>query len=134
MQWSHVSFDSFQEHGSLVPLDITGEGQSSFRYDVGGQLYFKVPLGKTLLVPTLKVAWEHECEYSSLSISGTAPALGNAGATFSGPSLGRNSVIINAGASLQITPRIWLTISYDGQQGRSHYNANGVDGVISFSF
>jgi outer membrane lipase/esterase len=129
-----VSFDGFNEHGSLVPLDINGTGQSSLRYDVGGQLYFKVPIGKTLLVPTLKVAFEHECEYSALSVSATAPDLNNATATFFGPSIGRNSVIINAGASLQITPRIWLTITYDGQQARSHYNANGVDGVISFSF
>jgi outer membrane autotransporter protein len=134
MQYTNVSFDSFNEHGSLVPLNIHGDSQDSLRTDLGGQAYYKFYLGKTLVIPTVKLAWEHEFFYSTLPITASAPALGGATGTFNGPFEGHDSLVINAGLSLQINPRLWITLGYDGQQGRSHYNANGVNGVISFSF
>jgi hypothetical protein len=55
-------------------------------------------------------------------------------ATTFGPYLGHESVIINAGAGVQWTPRISTDVGYQGQLGRSNYDANGVTGSISFSF
>jgi uncharacterized protein with beta-barrel porin domain len=48
--------------------------------------------------------------------------------------VGRDSLIINAGISVQWTPRIWTTIGYDGQVAGRNYNSNGITGTFSFSF
>jgi len=97
-------------------------------------LYYNAHLGQMAVIPQLKLAWEHEYLYSSLPLSVTAPALGGATATFHGPSIGHDSLVINAGAELQINPRIAITISYDGQLARDHYYSNAVTGTFSFSF
>ena len=134
MQYTDVHVSGFSENGSLVPLDIRGDSQDSLVTDVGGRLYYNARLGQMALIPQLKLAWEHEYLYSSLPLSVTAPALGGATATFHGPSIGHDSLVINAGAELQINPRIAITISYDGQLARDHYYSNAVTGTFSFSF
>jgi outer membrane autotransporter protein len=134
MQYTDVHVSGFSENGSLVPLDIHGDSQDSLVTDVGGRLYYKAQLGQMAVIPQLKLAWEHEYLYSSLPLSVTAPALGGATATFHGPSIGHDSLVINAGAELQINPRIAITISYDGQLARDHYYSNAVTGTFSFSF
>jgi len=134
MQYTYVDFDTFTEHGSLVPLNIHGNSQNSLITDVGGRMYYRWHLGNILLVPSVTATWEREYEYFSLPLSVSAPALNNASATVFGPHLGRDSIVINANVSIQINPRLWLTIGYDGQQGRNNYNSNGVSGTISWGF
>jgi len=134
MQYTDVHVSGFSENGSVVPLDIHGDSQDSLVTDVGGRLYYKAQLGQMAVIPQLKLAWEHEYLYSSLPLSVTAPALGGATATFHGPSIGHDSLVINAGAELQLNPRMAITISYDGQLARDHYYSNAVTGTFSFSF
>ena len=134
MQYTDVHVSGFSENGSLVPLDIHGDSQDSLVTDVGGRLYYTAHLGQMGVIPQLKLAWEHEYLYSSLPLSVTAPVLGGATATFHGPSIGHDSLIINAGAEFQLNPRMAITISYDGQLARDHYYSNAVTGTFSFSF
>ena len=134
MQYTDVHVSGFSEHGSLVPLDIHSNSQDSLRTDVGGQASYNWHLGKTVIIPGLKLAWEHEYRYSNLDISGSAPIFNNASATFNGPNLGHDSLIIEANLGVQITPQIATTIGYDGQLARDHYISNAVTGTVSFSF
>jgi hypothetical protein len=69
-----------------------------------------------------------------LPITASAPALAGATATFNGPNEGHDSLVINAGIGAQWTPRISTFVGYQGQLGRSNYEANGVTGSISFAF
>jgi uncharacterized protein with beta-barrel porin domain len=101
---------------------------------LGAQASYNWHLGKTTVIPGLKLAWEHEYRYSNLDISGSAPALNNASATFNGPNIGHDSLIIEANAGIQITPQIAATVGYDGQVARDHYISNAVTGTFSFSF
>jgi outer membrane autotransporter protein len=134
MQYTDVHVNGFSENGSLVPLAIHGDSEDSLRTDVGGRAYYNWHLGKMLIIPSLTIAWEHEYLYSNLPITASAPELGGATATFNGPNEGHDSLLINAGAGVQWTPRISTYIGYQGQLGRDNYNANGVTGTISFSF
>jgi outer membrane autotransporter protein len=134
MQYTDVHVFGFSEHGSLVPLDIHSNSQDSLRTDLGAQASYCWHLGKTVVIPGLKLAWEHEYRYSNLDISGSAPDLNNATATFNGPNLGHDSLIIEANVGVQITPQIAATIGYDGQLARDHYISNAVTGTFSFSF
>jgi predicted outer membrane repeat protein len=134
MQYTDTQVNGFTEHGSLVPLSIHEDSQDSLVTDVGGRIYYNAHLGQMAVIPQLKLAWEHEYLYSSLPLSVTAPTLGGATATFHGPSIGHDSLMINAGVLWQVNPRIAITVSYDGQLARDHYYSNGVDGVFSWSF
>jgi outer membrane autotransporter protein len=134
MQYTNVHLNGFGENGSLVHLDIHSDSQDSLVTDVGGRAYYKFHVGSIPVIPTVRFAWEHEYFYSNLPITASAPALNGAKATFSGPVEGHDSLIINAGVSVQWTPRIWTTVGYDGQLARSNYSSNGVTGTFSFSF
>ena len=134
MQYTDVHLSGFGEHGSLVPVNIHGDSQDSLRTDLGGQAYYKWHVGNIPVVPTVRLAWEHEYFYANLPITASAPTLDGATATFSGPDEGHDSLIINANIAVQWTPRIWTTIGYDGQVARDHYNSNAVTGTFSFSF
>jgi outer membrane autotransporter protein len=101
---------------------------------LGAQASYNWYLGKTALIPGLKLAWEHEYRYSNLDISGSLPALNNASATFNGPNPGHDSLIIEANVGVQITPQISATIGYDGQVARDNYDSHAVTGTFSFSF
>jgi autotransporter-associated beta strand protein len=134
MQYTDAHVSGFSENGSLVPLDVHSNSQDSLRTDVGAQAYYNWHLAKTTVIPGLKLAWEHEYRYSNLDITGSVPALNNASATFNGPNIGHDSLIIEANVGIQITPRIWATIGYDGQVARDHYDSHTVTGTFSYSF
>jgi len=134
MQYTDTQVNGFTENGSLVPLSIHEDSQDSLVTDVGGRIYYNAHLGQMALIPQLKLAWEHEYLYSSLPITASAPTFGGATAVFHGPSIGHDSLVINAGVLWQVNPRIAVTVSYDGQLARDHYYSNGVDGVFSWSF
>ena len=134
MQYTDAHVSGFSEHGSLIPLDIHSNSQDSLRTDVGAQASYNWHLGKTTVIPGLKLAWEHEYRYSNLDITGSAPALNNATATFNGPNLGHDSLIIQANVGIQPTSRIWITIGYDNQVARDHYDSHAVTGTFSYSF
>lgn len=133
MQFTRVFLNGFSENGSLVPLDIHGAGQNSLRTDVGGRVYYKWFVGNIPVIPTVNLGWEHEYKYSTLDIGASAPIL-DTSTTFSGPNIGHDSLLINAGISVQWTARIWTTIGYDGDVARDHYNSNAVSGTFSFTF
>ena len=114
-------------------MQIHSNQEASLRTDLGARATYTWHLGKVLIIPTLTVAWEHEYLYSVLPITvGSAQFPGSA--TFSGPSEGHDSAIVNAGAALQLTPRFSTYLGYQGQLGRGRYNANAVTGGVSFSF
>jgi outer membrane autotransporter protein len=134
MQYTTAHIGGFTEHGSLVPLDVHSDSEDSLRTEAGAQATYNWHLGKILVIPGLKLAWEHEFKYSTLPITVSAPALGGATATFTGPNLGHDSLLINANMAIQITPRIQATIGYDGQVARDHYSSHAVTGTFSYSF
>ena len=48
--------------------------------------------------------------------------------------LGRDSVVVNAGVNVQWTPRIGTYLSYDGELGRKNYELNSVSGGVKLNF
>ena len=133
LQYTLVHVDGFSEQGSLLPLEIHSNQEASLRTDLGARANYTWHLGKVLVIPTLTVTWEHEYLYSALSITVSSAEFPGS-ATFSGPSEGYDSAIVNAGAALQLTPRLSTYLGYQGQLGRDRYNANAVTGGFSFSF
>jgi outer membrane autotransporter protein len=133
LQYTLVHLDGFGEQGSLLPLQIHSNQEASLRTDLGTRTTYTWHLGKVLVIPTLTVAWEHEYFYSALPITVSSAEFPGS-ATFSGPSEGHDSVILNAVLGVQWTSRMSTYVGYQGQLGRNRYNANAVTGGVSISF
>ena len=134
LQYTYAGFNSFNEQGSLVPLQIHSDSQDSLRTDFGLRASCNWHVGSVMVTPSVTAAWEHEYEYSALPLTVSAPVFGGASATLFGPSEGHDSAIITAGVGVQWTPRISTYASYQGQLGRARYDSNGVSGGVSLSF
>ena len=134
LQYTFVNLDGFSEKGSLAPLDIHSGSNESLRSDLGLRAFYQWQIGKILLRPSVKAAWEHEYKYSAFPITAGFTGLPETTQTFYGPIQGQNSAVVSAGASAQWTPAISVYVNYDGQLGRSHYDSNAVTGGCSISF
>ncbi len=134
LQYTYAGFNSFNERGSLVPLQIHSDSQNSLRTDFGLRAFCNWRVGSVRVTPSVTAAWEHEYGYSALPLTISAPVFGGASTTLFGPSEGHDSAIVTAGAGVQWTPRISTYVSYQGQLGRDRYDSNGVTGGVSLSF
>jgi len=134
LQYTYASIDRFNEHGSLAPLDIHAQSAESLRTDIGLRAYYIWQIGKVVVEPSLRAAWEHEYKYSDLPITAGFAGIPGPSATFFGPSEGHDSAIVSAGVSVQWTPTIEAYVNYDGQLGRDRYDSNAVTGGVRISF
>jgi subtilase-type serine protease len=134
LQYTEVGIDSFGEKGSLALLDIHSGSAESLRSDIGFRTYYQWQIGRILVEPTLKAAWEHEYKYSALPISAGFAGIPGPSATFFGPSEGHDSAVVSAGVSVQLTSAITTYINYDGELGRENYDSNAVTGGFRISF
>ena len=134
LQYTDVGIDSFDEKGSLAPLAIHSDSAESLRSDVGFRVFYQWQIGKIIVEPSLKAAWEHEYKYSALPITAGFAGIPGPSATFFGPSEGHDSAVVNAGVSVQVTPVITTYVNYDGQLGRCNYDSNAVTGGVRISF
>jgi outer membrane autotransporter protein len=106
LQYTYASIDNFSEHGSLAPLDIHSQSAESLRTDIGLRAYYIWQIGKVLVEPSLRAAWEHEYRYSDLPIAAGFAGIPGPSATFFGPSEGHDSAIVSAGVSVHCTPMV----------------------------
>ena len=134
LQYTYANIDGFSESGSLAPMQIQSGTANSLRSDVGFRLFYQWQVGKVIIEPSLKAAWEHEYLYSALPITAEFANIPGPTATFTGPAEGHDSAIVSAGVSVQWTPALTTYVNYDGQLGRSNYDSNAVTGGVRISF
>jgi outer membrane autotransporter protein len=107
-------------------LAIHSDSAESLRSDVGFRLFYQWQIGKIIVEPSLKAAWEHDYKYSSLPVTAGFAGIPGPSATFSGPSEGHDSAVVSAGVSVQLTPAISTYLNYDGQLGRDNYDSHAL--------
>jgi outer membrane autotransporter protein len=134
LQYTDVRIDGFSENGSLAPLTVRSGSAESLRSDAGFRLFYQLQIGKIMIEPSLKAAWEHEYKYSALAITAGFADISGPSATFFGPSEGHDSAVVSAGVAVRFTPTISTYINYDGQLGRANYDSNAVTGGVRISF
>ena len=134
LQYTYVNIDGFSEKGSLAPLQFPSQSADSLRTDFGLRAFYLWQIGKIMVEPSLRAAWEHEFKYSALPITAGFDGIAGPSATFFGPSEGHDSAIVSAGVSVRWTPTIATYVNYDGQLGRDRYDSNAVTGGVRISF
>ena len=134
LQYTYANIDGFSESGSLAPMQIQAGSANSLRSDIGFRLFHQWLLGKVIIEPSLKAAWEHEYLYSALPITAGFADIPGPTATFTGPAEGHDSAIVSAGVSVVWNPTLSTYLNYDGQLGRGNYSSNSVTGGVRVSF
>jgi outer membrane autotransporter protein len=82
----------------------------------------------------LRLAWQHEYGDSAYSIDANfANGAGN-GFTVTSPKIGRDSLLIGAGAAVLLNDRISIYAYYDGEVARTNYESNNVSAGVRITF
>lgn len=133
-QYSKVAINSFSEEASLAPLNFPDQNEDSLRSTLGLKISRQCKVGPVIIKPELRAAWQHEFGDTVYPIdSRFASGAGNV-FTVQGPRVGRDSALIGAGLGMQWNGRVSTYLYYDGQLGRSNYDAHNVSGGVRVSF
>jgi autotransporter-associated beta strand protein len=132
MQYGIVGFDGFSETGSLGALRIDSQNQDSLKSAVGLKASYAKKVGGIVITPQARAQWEHEYLTSTSSLDASfTPATPF---TVHGPHIGRDGLLADVGASVQLNPKVALFAYYTGELGRENYAAHSVTGGVSVSF
>ena len=133
-QYTYVEFDSFTEHGSLAPLSFSDQNAHSSRTALGAKASYDWHVGHVVVKPELRAAWQHEFGDTDYSlVSRFASGAGNS-FTVTGPAIGRDSLLIGAGAAVLLNDRVSVYAYYDGELARTNYSSNNVSAGMRVNF
>ena len=133
-QYTYVQFDSFTEHGSLVPLTFNDQNAQSSRTALGAKASYDWHVGHVVVKPELRASWQHEFGDRDYSIvSRFANGAGNS-FNVNGPAIGRDSLLIGAGAAVLLNDRASVYAYYDGELARTNYSSNNVSAGFRVTF
>jgi outer membrane autotransporter protein len=134
LQYTYANIGGFTENGSLAPMQIESNWVDSLRTEVGFRLFYQWRVGKVVVEPSIRAAWEHEYLYSAIPVTAGFAGISGPQATFFGPAEGHDSAIVSVGVSVRWSPALTAYVSYDGQLWRGNYDSNAVTGGVSLSF
>jgi len=133
-QYTYVGFTAFTESGSLAPLKFPSQNAESERTAFGMKASYDWKVGHITIIPEINLAWQHEFGDQSYAIvSSLANGAGNS-FTVNSPSVGRDSLLIGAGAAVLLSDRVSVYAYYDGELGRTNYQSNNVSAGVRITF
>jgi outer membrane autotransporter protein len=133
-QYTYVGLDSFTEHGSLAPLSFSNQNAESTRTALGAKASYDWHVGHVVVKPELRASWQHEFGDTDYSVvSRFANGAGNS-FTVNGPAIGRDSLLIGAGAAVMFNDRVSVYAYYDGELARTNYSSNNVSAGLRVNF
>ena len=134
VEYTWVGVDAFDEHGSLAPLHIQNNEASSLRSRIGLRATYDADIGGVRVTPELRAAWQHEYLDNQRSISASFVDGGVGAFTVGGPAIGRDSLTVIAGVTVQISKQVSIFADYDGNVGRTNYSSHSVIGGVRVKF
>jgi outer membrane autotransporter protein len=133
-QYTYVDFDGFTESGSLAPLKFNSQNADSIRTSVGLKTSYDWKVGSVVVRPEFRGAWQHEFGDSEYSIVSRFANGAGSSFTVNGPKIGRDSLLIGAGAAVLLSDRISIYAYYDGELARTNYVSNNVSAGLRVTF
>jgi len=113
-------------------LYIDSQSQDSVQTAVGLQASYTAQIGRITVTPLARVQWEHEFGDNTPSIrAGFVP---EDLFTVEGTHLGRDALLLDVGASAQLTPAFGIFSYYRGELGRTNYNVHSINAGFRWSF
>lgn len=91
-------------------------------------------VGRVVIVPQLSLAWQYEFGDQAYSIVASFASGAGNNFTVNGPAIGRDSMLIVAGAAVLLSERISIYACYDGKLLRTNYQSDNVSTGIPVTF
>lgn len=118
--YTAVGIDGFDESGSLQPLRIDSQDQSSLRSRIGLRAAYTALCGVARVTPSLSLQWQHEFLDNELALrSRFGNGSGNS-FTVHGPEAGRDSALVTAGVNVAWSSYA-VYLAYQAELGRRNY-------------
>ncbi len=128
VRYTDVTVDGFTEHGSLVPIRVTSGSLDALQSALGFKVAYAWNVGGVIVTPTVEAQWGHEYLDTRGVVNPRDPF------TAQGTAIGRDSLLLHAGASVRFSPTLSLFGFYSGDIGRANYTSHSVNGGVSISF
>jgi autotransporter-associated beta strand protein len=133
-QFSYIGLNGFTETGSLAPLKFPDQNTESERSAFGAKASYNWKISQVTVIPQINAAWQHEYGDTAYSVvSSFASGAGNS-FTVTGPEIGRDSLLIGAGATVIWNERVSTYLYYDGEVARTNYQSHNVSGGVRINF
>ena len=132
VRYSWAGIDGFTERGSLAPLEIGDQSESSLKSTAGFQTSYAFLLGKIAITPQARAQWQHEYLSDTRGIG--ASFLPGGAFTVYGPEIGRDSLLVDVGTTVQLTQMVGIYAFYTGNLGGNNYTSHSVNGGVQVSF
>lgn len=133
LQYTYIGLNSFTETGAFAPMAFPSQSQNSLRSALGARASYAFVVGEMVIRPEIRAQWAHEFLNSTTAIEAGFAAGGGA-FRVNGQSIGRDSLLVDAGVTLDFSPAYSVFAYYTGEIGRTNYSSNGVNGGFRVSF
>ncbi|XHR27255.1 MAG: ice-binding family protein [Chthoniobacteraceae bacterium] len=133
-QYTAIDLDSFTEHGSLAPLHVNSQGETSFQSRVGARASRAWNLCNMTLTPEVRAQWQHEYQSTAHGIGSSFAEDSAAAFTVWGPEKGRDSLLLDVGTSVRMGECTTLFAYYTLNAFATNYTTHAVSGGVRFSF
>jgi len=121
--YTYARAHAFREQGSLAPLEIRSQDYQSSRTHLGVRIAYEIPLGSIVVTPEVRAGWQHE--FGDRSYATTAQfGFGGPDFTVTSAEFGRDTFVLNAGFTIQISPIFGAHAYYYGELGTSNYDSH----------
>jgi len=128
LRYTNVAVDGFTEHGSLARYRVTSGSLDALQSAIGLKLAYTWNLGGVIVTPMVRAQWGHEYLDTRGTVNPRDPF------TAQGTDIGRDSLLLHAGASVRFSPTVSVFGFYSGDIGRDKYTVHSVNGGVSISF
>lgn len=134
VQYTNAQLDRFTERGGFAPLNIFAQSADSTRSALGFHATFDAKVGRVLIRPEVRAAWQHEFGTVNPSLTSSFATLGGNPFTVTGSATGRDSLLIGTGFSIRWSEKFAIFAYYDGELQRSNYSSNNVSVGFRYQF
>ncbi len=134
VQYTYADFDAFTEAGSLAPLHFPDQEQDFVRTTLGARASASLALRGVSLRPELRVSWNHNFSERAYPIDSRLASGAGDAFTVWGPRTGRDSALVQFGATAAWNERFSTYLFYQGEFGRNNYSGNAVSGGVTLTF
>jgi len=132
LRYARIGLDGFAEEGALGAMYIDSQSHDSVQSAVGLQASYIANLGGITVVPLARAQWQHEYLDNDSRIR--AGFVSEDLFTVHGPRVGRDALLLDVGASAQLTPTVGIFSYYSSELGRKNYNVHSISAGLRLSF
>ncbi len=115
-----IGINSYDERGSLAPLHIESQSESSLRARLGVRAAYSLQVKTTTITPFVSAQWQHQFLGNDLAL--TSRFINGSGNEFTvyGPGSGHESALVSTGVNVSWS-RYAVYLAYQTELGRSNY-------------